>query len=79
MTPPHCQHFRLAARFPNVDVKGAPTVGWFFPAALPGDLAEKSCTLWQQEDGRPQCCERETATTVDRWQLTEMVKYARLV
>lgn len=40
MTPPHCQHVRLAARFPNVDVKGAPTAGWFFPAALPGDLAD---------------------------------------
>ena len=28
----------LAARLPNADVKGAPTAGWFFPAALPSDL-----------------------------------------
>ena len=28
----------LAARLPGADVKGAPTAGWFFPAALPGDL-----------------------------------------
>jgi len=29
----------LANRFPDADVKGAPTAGWFFPGALPGDLA----------------------------------------
>ena len=28
----------LAARLPGADVKGAPTAGWFLPAALPGDL-----------------------------------------
>ena len=30
----------LAARLPGADVKGAPMAGWFFPAALPGDLAD---------------------------------------
>jgi len=30
----------LANRLPNADVKGAPQAGWFFPAALPGDLPD---------------------------------------
>lgn len=30
----------LAERFPNADVKGAPTAGWFLPAALPHDLVD---------------------------------------
>ena len=30
----------LAARLPRADVKGAPTAGWFFPAALAGDLPD---------------------------------------
>ena len=40
LRPAYCLRSRLAARFPGVDVKGAPTAGWFFPAALPGDLAD---------------------------------------
>lgn len=28
----------LVDRFPGVDIKAAPQAGWFFPAALPGDL-----------------------------------------
>ena len=30
----------MARRLPGADVKGAPTAGWFFPAALPGDLPD---------------------------------------
>ena len=30
----------FASRLPAADVKGAPTAGWFFPGALPDDLAD---------------------------------------